>query len=374
MSNSFGRGLLALAIACPLLLSINCAQLLCRKSTMSCFTGWPAGCSPQEIGKRVTENFLGRPHINCATQTTPDHIAYPESCTWYGALAFANANGDSILQAALIERFAPLLTPGQSHLIPVANHVDMSVFGIVPLEIYTLAREVEFLALGQAMADEQWRDPIAGGLSSQTRFWIDDMFMITALQMQAFRATRNTKYLDRAALEMAAYLDTLQQANGLFYHAPDAPFYWGRGNGWVAAGMTFLLRDLPESHPHRSRILAGYRKMMAALLQYQDVNGMWHQLIDRSDLWPESSCTGMFTFAIISGVKYGWLDNKKYGLAARKGWLGMVSYIDEAANLREVCEGTGKRNDFSHYLNRKRNAGDYHGQAPVLWCAAALLQ
>jgi hypothetical protein len=34
---------------------------------------------------------------------------------------------------------------------------------------------------------------------------------------------------------MAAYLDRLQQTNGLFFHAPDSPFYWSRGNGWVAA-------------------------------------------------------------------------------------------------------------------------------------------
>ena len=24
---------------------------------------------------------------------------------------------------------------------------------------------------------------------------------------------------------------------GLFYHAPDVPFVWGRGAGWMAAGM-----------------------------------------------------------------------------------------------------------------------------------------
>ncbi len=322
----------------------------------------------------MAENFLARPHINSATQNTPDHIAYAEACTWYGALTFAHAGRDTALQASLAGRFAPLLTPGQSHLIPAANHVDYSVFGIVPLEIYIQTNDRRFLDLGQSMADQQWLDPIQGGLSPQTRFWIDDMFMITALQMQAFRATRDVKYLDRAALEMAAYLDTLQQANGLFYHAPDAPFYWGRGNGWVAAGMTELLRDLPENHPRRSRIMAGYRKMMAALLQYQDANGMWHQLIDKSDLWSESSCTGMFTFAIISGVKYGWLDQKKYGPAGRKGWLGLVSYIDEVANVRQVCEGTGKRDYFDHYLNRKRNTGDFHGQAPVLWCATALLR
>ena len=37
----------------------------------------------------------------------------------------------------------------------------------------------------------------------------------------------------------------LQQPNGLFHHAPDVPFYWGRGNGWVAVGMAELPMGIP---------------------------------------------------------------------------------------------------------------------------------
>ena len=79
------------------------------------------------------------------------------------------------------------------------------------------------------------------GLTSQTRIWIDDMYMITAVQVQAYRATDDKKYIDRAAKEMVLYLDSLQSPNGLFYHAHDVPFFWGRGNGWIAAGMSELL-------------------------------------------------------------------------------------------------------------------------------------
>jgi rhamnogalacturonyl hydrolase YesR len=198
--------------------------------------------------------------------------------------------------------------------------------------------------------------------------------MITMVQTQAFRATGEAKYLDRAAREAVAYLDKLQQPNGLFYHAPDVPFFWGRGDGWFAAGMSELLRSLPADHPNRPRILAGYRQMMATLLKYQDADGMWHQLIDHPESWAESSCTGMFTFAFISGVKNGWLDEKTYGPAARKGWLALVSHLDADAAIRDVCEGTNKKNELQYYLDRRRNTGDLHGQAPVLWCATALLR
>jgi rhamnogalacturonyl hydrolase YesR len=202
--------------------------------------------------------------------------------------------------------------------------------------------------------------------------WIDDMFMITMVQVQAFRATGDRKYIDRAAREMVVYLDSLQKSNGLFHHAPDAPFYWSRGNGWVAAGMTELLRSLPADNPNRPRIMKSYKIMMSTLLKYQAPNGTWRQLIDDPEVWQETSGTGMFAFAMITGVKNGWLKMSKYGPAARKAWLGLISYIDENGDIREVCQGTSKRNDRQFYLDRKRNTGDMHGQAPVLWCATAL--
>ena len=173
---------------------------------------------------------------------------------------------------------------------------------------------------------------------------------------------------------MVAYLDKLQQPNGLFYHAPDVPFFWGRGNGWVAAGMTELLRSLPENHPDRPQILNAYRKMLASLLKYQNQDGTWNQLIDHPEAWPETSSTGMFAFAMITGVKSGWLDKKMYAPAARKAWLGLVHYVDAAGDVSNVCEGTNKKNDLDYYLTRARNTGDLHGEAPILWSASALLR
>jgi unsaturated rhamnogalacturonyl hydrolase len=123
-----------------------------------------------------------------------------------------------------------------------------------------------------------------------------------------------------------------------------------------------------------TRIMEGYKKMMATLLKYQAADGMWRQLIDDEASWKESSCSGMFTFAFITGVKEGWLDKAAYGAAARKGWLGIISYINENNDITDVCEGTNKKNDRQYYLDRKKNIGDLHGQAPLLWCATALLR
>jgi rhamnogalacturonyl hydrolase YesR len=101
---------------------------------------------------------------------------------------------------------------------------------------------------------------------------------------------------------------------------------------------------------------------------------MWRQLIDHDEAWPESSSSAMFTFAMITGVKNGWLDAATYGPAARRGWLAVVGYIDQNDDVTSVCEGTNKLADREYYLARKRRTGDFHGQAPVLWAASALLR
>jgi unsaturated rhamnogalacturonyl hydrolase len=331
------------------------------------FANWPEAKSPREIGKRVAERFVSSAHLR------PNTIIYPEVCAWYGALTFAKLSGDKDLTRRLIARFDPLLG-ADSKLVSTQRHVDYSVFGAVPLEIYIQTKDKKYLDLGQSIADRQWENPTPEGLTSETRFWIDDMFMITAVQVQAYRATGDRKYIDRAALEMTAYLDKLQQPNGLFYHAPDVPFYWGRGDGWVAVGMAEMLRSLPKDHPKRAQILVSYLKMMDTLLKYQGADGMWKQLIDHPESWPETSSTGMFTFAMITGVKNGWLDEKAYGPAARKAWLALTGYINADGDISNVCEGTNKLNDLQYYLDRKRNTGDLHGQAPLLWCASALLR
>jgi rhamnogalacturonyl hydrolase YesR len=333
------------------------------------FRDWPAGSSPLEIGKRVAENFAARPFGHPG-----EYVYYPEVCAWHGALTFAERAGDGTLREKLIRKFDPLLTPEWAPALKPQAHVDYRVFGAIPLEIFRQTRNPMCLEIGRRIADAQWAESTPDGISADARYWIDDMYMITLLQAQAGRATGDAKYADRAALAMEAYLDRLQQPNGLFFHAPGARFYWSRGNGWMAAGAAELLSALPVDHPRRARILEGYRRMLRTLLGLQGEDGLWRQLLDVPEAWPETSGTGMFAFAMIAGVRRGWLDDPAYAAAARNAWRGLVQYIDESGDVREVCAGTPKGDTAEYYLARPRVAGDLHGQAPVLWCASELLE
>ena len=361
--------------------SVSLLATATRAAQSDSFTNWPAGASPAEIGRRVSEEFVARKLGWEAGGTNPVH--YAEVCTGFGALQIARLTGDTNLQGRVIAKFEYLLTSAGSNNLPRRAHVDDRVFGVVPLEIFLQTGDGRFRTLGLSYADAQWERTTPDGITTEARYWVDDMFMISALQLQAYRVTGRTNYLDRTARAMTAYLDKLQQPDGLFFHTPESPCCWARGNGWYAAGMADILSELPANHPQRERILAGYRQMMKSLLQYQSDEGRWRQLIDRPESWLESSGTAMFAYAMVTGVNHGWLDAAVYDPAARKAWLALVANLDAQARIGDVCVGTGQaftvvgadlKRQVKYYNDRPRVTGDLHGQAPILWTAGALLK
>ena len=113
--------------------------------------------------------------------------------------------------------------------------------------------------------------------------------------------------------------------------------------------------------------------MMDGLLRTQRKNGLWGQLVDDLESWDETSGSAMFTFGFVTGVRRGLLPAKVYGPAARKAYLALVGRLDAHANLADVCEGTVKKNDRDHYLQRPRVNGAPYGQAGLMWVCNALL-
>lgn len=380
---------------------------------------FPSGAEPRTVGLRVARAFAARPPDEFASVGSAGasmgaaFVAYPISVLWANAIEFARRTGDGALERQLAETYArPFLPAGEKNgKCPDPCHVDLSVFGGVMLEAYLSTGDRRQLAFGESYVERQWAKPreddyallppsMRGGghtrelaertarwqegLSGQTRFWTDDLFMIGYLQTRGAlaaaadgRAEIARVRLDRAARQAVRYLDDLQlkegRAAGLFHHAPDAPQVWGRGNGWAAAGLTVILDNLPEDSPRRPRILEGYRTMMSALLRFRRPNGLWGQLVDVPRSWDESSATAIFTYAFIRGVKNGWLDAGAYAVAARESYLALVAKMDANASLADVCVGTDIGKTEEHYLSRGKVVGAPHGQAGLLLCVNALL-
>jgi len=261
------------ALVLLLVTSCSLAPLAEFLAQSAYFSKWPAGTSPQEVGKRVAENFVARQLE--FEQGKRQYVIYPEVCAAYGSLSVAQLTGDNDLKSRLIRKFDSLSTPEGAKQYCAGTARRLSSLRVVPLEIYMQTRERKFLDLGIGLADMQWQKTTPDGITAEARYWIDDMYMITAVQIQAFRATGDTNTLTRAATTMAAYLDKLQQSNGLSFTRPtrnsSGTRQWlgRRGND----GTTSLAAK-EASQRARSFVT---QKMMASLLKYAGSDGLWRR-------------------------------------------------------------------------------------------------
>ena len=317
--------------------------------------------SPSETGKRIVANVVGRRF----------GWRYQKVCTYYGCLMLADATGDKSITDQIIKGYSPFLSGKRK---PHTGHVDYNVFGIWPFEMYRQTGLEKFLAIPKKLADNEFAKLQADGLTFLTRFWVDDMYMVGSLQTQAYKSLKDTVYLNRAARQLVVYCNRLQKDNGLFYHRKDAPFFWGRGNGWAAAAMTEVLLVLPQDNKFYQSLLNAYHKMMKTLLSFQGEDGMWHQLLDEPKSYPESSCTGMFIYALATGLDKGWLPANEYSSNVSKGWKALAGYVSQKGEVMNVCVGTNAKNNKKHYLTRPKSTGNFHGQAAVLWAATAMIR
>ena len=123
-----------------------------------------------------------------------------------------------------------------------------------------------------------------------------------------------------------------------------------RGNGWAAAALTEMLLVLPEDHRYYADLLEAFQKMMRTVASYQGQDGMWHQLIDDETTFAESSCSGMFLYALASAIDRGWLPFGEYRDQVVKGWNALAGYVNQKGQAMEVCVGTNAKPRRKHYV------------------------
>jgi rhamnogalacturonyl hydrolase YesR len=211
--------------------------------------------------------------------------------------------------------------------------------------------------------------------------WADDMYMSVPFLAQLGALNHDNAYYDDAAkqvLQISARL--FVPSSGLYTHGWDArtgdnqpTYYWGRANGWCAMAMVELLEVLPADHPRREQIIQQLRALARGVASVQSGTGLWHQMLDRPDSYPETSCSAMFTFAIARAVNRGWLDAGAYGPVAIAGWHGVTSRIDSNGHVTGTCVGTSYAMDYPYYYNRTFT-DDQHGYGPVLLAGSEIIQ
>ena len=207
----------------------------------------------------------------------------------------------------------------------------------------------------------------------------DDPYMTVPFLVRKWKATGEARQLDDAVQQiLGTHARLMDQEQGLLRHLWDlktkqpAGVFWGRGNGWMVLAHVELLAAMPREHPRRAEVLATFVQHMEGIRRSEDKDGGWHQVLDHSESWIETSCTGMLTYGLARGVNEGWLD-ASFADSARKGWKALQTKVTADGDLVDVC-GSTDTGDLAYYMNRPRLKGDLHGFGSVLLAGAEIAQ
>ena len=167
--------------------------------------------------------------------------------------------------------------------------------------------------------------------------WSDAVFMAPATWFGIARIQKDTRFRDYADKEFWATKDFLFDSHEqLFYRdsrfigktgAHGEKIFWGRGNGWVLAGLVNILRELQPGDPLREKYARLFVEIADRVAGLQRPDGFWStSLLAPPDIGtPESSCTGFFTYGLVAGVRMGLLDARRFSPVIERGWRALES-------------------------------------------------
>ena len=207
----------------------------------------------------------------------------------------------------------------------------------------------------------------------------------TKLYHHAWNGAADGKWLGLAPPSKTAPLDSVAVS----------PILWGRSLGWFLAGVVDVLDDLPKTHPDRPALLTIIANIAEGLKRYQDpTTGLWYQVVDvmsgplpatggypsetvpAMSNWLETSSSALFAYGLAKAVRMGYLASDSLEVA-RKGWQGVKSKIDIAADGKVTIHGTvvgmsvgGTYNAYTNADVRADLSGAMAAPAPKETCPA----
>ena len=180
----------------------------------------------------------------------------------------------------------------------------------------------------------------------------DSFFMATPLLVKAGKLSQESRYFDMAARHVTYMRNMLLRDNGLYRHSPEADVAWSRGNGFPALGLALSLTDIPMTHPARDILMGYFAKHLESLRPHQDIDGMWHEVIDYPGSFAEITSTAMIGFAIKRGLDRGWLPQELYQPLLDRAWDAVLIRTSKDGEFINACASTGKMPSLEAYLER----------------------
>lgn len=305
-----------------------------------------------------------------------EQVAYIPALPLAAKLRLSDYTGDARYAVQVDALMAPYLT-GDRSPVPMSGSEQAGhlIFAAMADRADGAARE-RWVQLCRGAADQIFdRDGNAFPLMPFHNEMSDAVFMAGPIVAASGRLTGERRYFDAAAMHFESMRKLCLRPDGLYRHSPLCEAAWGRGNGFPALGLALALSDWPDDHEARETLVAEFQKHMAALRQYQDEqSGCWHQVIDYPESYDEYSCTCMIGFAMVRGIRRGWLQRADYQPNVDRAWRAIESRTTPDGELVNVCAGTGKQKTLQDYFDRPAiNGRDDRGGAMGLMFTTELM-
>lgn len=217
--------------------------------------------------------------------------------------------------------------------------------------------------------------------------WLDDMYMgITpiayrALLSQRERGDLTQKFYNEAVNQILLFKKYLWvPEKNLFRHgwvegmSEHPAYHWARANGWAVLTLCDVLDVLPERAQGREEVLELLTSLLRGIAPYQAPDGRWHQLIDKTESYLETSASAMFVYGYAHAINKGWIDRTAYQDIARAGWAGIEKQVNTLGQVENTCVGTGLGWTNTFYEWRPVSVYAAHGYGPVLLAGTEMLK
>lgn len=269
---------------------------------------------------------------------------------WYmGLCDWAELSGDSIYYNWMKRIFSKQKWQPDNRMY----HADDFLVSQVYIDLYnkykddkmiepTLAR-TEWLINHPSNGSVDFREPY---LHQERWSWCDALFMAPAVYSRLYSLTGNKKYMHFMDAEFkATYNHLYDKEDKLFYRdsryfdkreTNGEKIFWGRGNGWVIAGLVEILKTLPESDTEfRPFYEELFKEFATRLANLQCKDGYWHASLLNPDGYPspETSSTGFIVYGLAYGINNGYISEKDYLPIVKRGWKALTDAVDSTGKL-----------------------------------------
>lgn len=288
-----------------------------------------------------------------------------------------------------LEQNPTLETPVESLIHPRAldDAGAMSAAMIKSIDAgYNQAEDMDWLInnLVGYIHNDQFRfedGTLARNRPQDNTLWLDDLFMSVPALAQMGHHTGDQQYFDDAVKQVLQFSERMfVEEKGLYMHGwvqamEDKPvFHWGRANGWALMAMVELMSVLPEDHPGYDDVLTQLQAHIKGLSKYQSGEGRWHQLLDKTDSYLETSATAIYAYSIARAINRDWVDEKSYGPMVLLAWNAVANQVNDIGQVEGTCVGTGMAFDPAFYYHRPISVYAAHGYGPVILAGAEILE